>query len=192
MSGLRPEHSTSNAPTLKEELRACPFCGAVPVASRNEFFRIQCKNDACPAVVEVKHAREEEAARRWNGLATTDGRVRERLEALWRECTIIYYPEDSLKPIEHNLHAGKDSRWLIESALLHAEPSTVKEEEVRAKETKGAKEAKGCNSIVRENGVVRFECCKPMGHEGIHEGRGRGGMPAIWTDNRKGAERRQA
>lgn len=38
---------------------------------------------------------------------------RERGRWLWENCKIVFYPSDGAYPIEHNPHAGKDSKQLI-------------------------------------------------------------------------------
>lgn len=42
---------------------------------------------------------------------------KEQLEWLWANCNIVYWPGTEEYPIEHNLHAQKDSRDLIEEEM---------------------------------------------------------------------------
>lgn len=39
------------------------------------------------------------------------------LDLLWKHCHVVYWPGDGAYPMEHNPHAGKDSRRMIERAL---------------------------------------------------------------------------
>jgi hypothetical protein len=42
------------------------------------------------------------------------------LEAVWSKCDVRYWPPDNTYPVEHNPHAGKDSREIIVRHLAAA------------------------------------------------------------------------
>jgi hypothetical protein len=42
----------------------------------------------------------------------------QQLEWLWKNCKIVFHPADGSYPIEHNPHAQKDSRALIEAEMV--------------------------------------------------------------------------
>ena len=46
-----------------------------------------------------------------------------QLEWLWANCKVVYWPKDDRYPIEHNPHAKKYSRDMIEAEMPNAEVS---------------------------------------------------------------------
>lgn len=44
------------------------------------------------------------------------------LAALWKHCHVVYWGPNGEYPIEHNPHAGKDCRRMIEAALDSLSP----------------------------------------------------------------------
>lgn len=54
---------------------------------------------------------------RWRLLMDLQQQQSRQIEWLWGNCKIIYHPPSGEYPIEHNPHASKDGRPLIEQAM---------------------------------------------------------------------------
>ncbi len=50
-------------------------------------------------------------------LAGARGSASAQLEWLWANCKVVYWPKDDRYPIEHNPHAKKYSRDMIEAEM---------------------------------------------------------------------------
>jgi len=85
----------------------------------------------------VRHRSYDEACRdataspadRENALLAEHFRAVREIEWLWATCKIVYWPRDDRYPIEHNPHARKYSRELIEAEMpndqAQAQPPTA-------------------------------------------------------------------
>lgn len=70
---------------------------------------------------------QEEAARLLRNMSEETAQIRQQLEWLWANCKIVAWPGGDDYPIEHNPHALKDNRALIEALMPYRTNSTASE-----------------------------------------------------------------
>lgn len=84
----------------------------------------------------VRHRSYDEACRdatatpaeRENALLAEHVRAVRQIEWLWAACKIVYWPKDDRYPIEHNPHARKYSRDMIEAQMPNGKGSEGRED----------------------------------------------------------------